>query len=273
MTGFAHKETQLAWAKLIVDVRSVNHRFLEISYHFPVGFSVFEESVKENIQKFIKRGKVNFSLNISPAPKEKVKARLDLAKSYILEIKKMAGILGIKPEVNLDTVLHLPGVMALELDESAKREAGLKLASLTKEALADLIKNKENEGRSIENDLLRIAKEIEANLKTINRQMRLVAGKKKKLIKDQQRLADVLNSIDINEELQRLSFHFQNFRKVILKNSKNEPQGKELDFVSQEMLREANTIGAKSANKQISFAVVEIKTGVEKMREQLQNVE
>jgi len=273
MTGYSQKETNFGWAKMIIDLRSVNHRFFEATYHLPVGFFFLEPALKEKLQKQIKRGKVNLSLTFSPAPKEKAKVRVELAKDYLKEMRKLGKILGIEPKVDLETILNLPGIITLELDEKAKRGCCVKAVQLASSAIEDLILKKEREGLEIQKDLLRMSAEAQNYLQAISKELRFIVGKKKKSIKDQQKLADMLNAIDIHEEIQRLGFHLDNFKRIILKNSGSDPQGKELDFITQEMLREANTIGAKSVSQKISFGVVKIKTHIEKMREQLQNVE
>jgi uncharacterized protein (TIGR00255 family) len=272
MTGYSQKEVFLGWAKMIIDLKSVNHRFFEATYHLPVGFSFLEEVVKEKLQKRIKRGKVNFSLAFSPAPKEHAKVRVELAKDYLKEMRNLGKILGITPKVDLETILHLPGIITLELDENAKRDVGVKAVQLAGAAVEDLILKKEKEGAEIQKDLLFMSSQAQDYLKAIAKELSSIIGKKKKSVKDQQKLADILNNIDIHEEIQRLGFHLANFKKIILKNGE-EPRGKEMDFITQEMLREANTIGAKSVSKKVSFSVVKIKTHIEKMREQLQNVE
>ncbi len=273
MTAFTHREVSLGWAKLILEIKSVNHRFLDIVYHLPQGYLFLEENLKDDIRKRIARGRINLSLSFSPAPKEKPAIRLDLAKGYLGQIKKLSGQLKLSGAPDIQTILHLPGVISLELDENAKQDAMVKLGQLIQKSLGDLIYKKEKEGLSIQKDIINLLSQIERSLKKIQKEIAVVLRKKHSQIKDQQRLAEALNSIDIHEELQRLSFHLKNFRWTISKKTRYQPQGKELDFMTQEMQREINTIGAKSVSKKISFAVVKIKTLIENIREQLQNVE
>ncbi len=272
MTAYAHKELKTDWGKIIVEIKSLNHRFLDVVYHLPQGFLFLEEDVSRQIRSEISRGRVNYYLSFSPGPKENVVIRKDLIKSYLKQMKGLSR-LGLKSFSDTQSILHLPGVLALEIDDKFKQNIRRQVERLTLSAIEELLHKKSKEGKSTRLDIERMLSTMNSLVQKIMKNTKANVRKYRGIIRDDERFSEKLNAMDVHEEIQRLSFHIKNTRQALKKNSFESGTGKELSFVTQEMQREINTLGAKSADKQISVDVIKIKSLIEKIREQLQNVE
>ena len=271
MTGFgAREKTVPSLGKVSVELRSSNHKFLDIVYHMPEGFLSLEDKFKNEISGKVKRGRITCSVNIAPEQGAGVIINKELIKRYLSELKKIRSEFGIDGEINLNTLIHLPNVLSVQSVEVSKDSSWPFLKALFNQALDDLVKMRQKEGRGLQVYLKARAASIKTHLEKIEVRFKIaIRIKLARLTSDEER-SSFLKSSDIGEEVQRLEFHVRNF---IDKLSKSGPVGKELDFIAQEMQRETNTIGAKSCDVLISSRVVNIKSQIEKIREQLQNVE
>ena len=271
MTGFGSREAKIAsLGKICVELRSTNHKFLETVLHLPERFLAAEEKIKKTIEAKIKRGRVTCVINIAGGEDQAVFINKRLLKNYVLALKKTKAQLKIKAEVSLDTLIHLPGVLALAESKIPKERVWPQLNLLVSQTLDDLVKMRSTEGRALSGYLKFRTEELKAGLEAVGgRFKKVIRDKVAKLKTDEERVS-FLKTTDISEEMERLGFHIGNFQNKLLKRG---PIGKELDFIAQEMQREANTMAAKSCDAMISGRVIQIKSQIEKIREQVQNIE
>jgi len=271
MTGFASKEVAIApFGKCFLEIRSTNHKFLETVFHLPVGFLSLEDKIKKAIEAKIKRGRVVCVMNILGSPANKIFVDKRLLRNYISTLRNIRERARIKEEIRLDTLINLPGVLSLGEDRRSKAKIWPRLKTLLHKTLNDLVSMRQKEGQALYIYLKKSAQALEISLG-------IIKTKFKKLIKDKiaefktpEECTSFLKDTDITEEIERLAFHIRNFKNKL---SKAGPIGKELDFIAQEMQREANTMGAKSCDALVSSRVVQMKSQIEKIREQLQNIE
>jgi uncharacterized protein (TIGR00255 family) len=271
MTGFAASELKVAgFGKISVELRSTNHKFLETVLHLPEGFLSLEDSIKKIIEARIKRGRINCAVNLVGERAGSVILNKQLLKNYIAELTRAKKRFKIKDGVTLDTLINLPGVLSLTQSLAPGKAIWSRLKTLITSAVSELVKARQKEGSALYIYLKKRAQGLVLDLNKVKlRFKRVIAQKAGKIKSDEERTA-FLKAADITEEIERLSFHIRNFLKRIRQNG---PIGKELDFIAQEMQREANTMAAKSCDGMVSSRVVQIKSQIEKIREQLQNVE
>lgn len=271
MTGYGVKEAKiLPGMKICVELRSSNHKFLEIVFHLPEAFLSLEERIKKEIETKIKRGRVTCVINIMGLLTPSVFINKQLLKNYIKALRNTKEEFGIQDEVDMDTLIHLPGILSLAENKIPKAQIWPRLKMLVKEALGDLLRMRQREGRALYVYLKVRSEALKTNLFFIKVRFKKAIKDKIARIQTDEERTSFLKERDITEETERLEFHIQNFTNKIYKIG---PLGKELDFIAQEMQREANTIGAKSFDVGISARVVQIKSQIEKIREQLQNIE
>lgn len=271
MTGFGNKEGLiLPFGKVNVELRSTNHKFLDVVLHLPEGFLSLEDRIKKEIEARLKRGRVTCVINIIARGVPEVFINKRLLKNYILALKNIRQEFRIKDEIRMDTLIHLPGILSLSETRMPKERIWPGLKNLVNLTLDDLVKMRKKEGRAISVYLINRTQVLQNHLKSIKKIFKKTIQEKLARLKTEEEATTFLKETDITEEIERLTFHIRNFKNKI---SKNGPIGKELDFITQEMQREANTIGAKASAATISLRVVEIKSQIEKIREQLQNIE
>jgi len=270
MTGFgAAKGFISPWGRVNLEIRSINHRFLDIVLHLPEGFLHLEQKLKDEIAKRIKRGHIICRLEINPLQLKKPVLNKHLIKEYYFSLKQISRQLNLKQDININTLAGLPGIWTIQSQLSLSLSWS-KIKPLVKEALDILIQRRQQEGRALYQDLGARVQRLGEALKIIKRRFKKVIKQRIRSYNTEEEKNNFLRSSDINEEVVRLSFHLKNFTRC-LKNKK--AVGKELDFILQEMQREANTIGAKSIDAIISNRVIGMRSEIEKMREQVQNVE
>jgi len=271
MTGFGSQEAKVRYlGKVSIEMRSTNHKFLDIVFHLPGGFLSLEDRIKKEIESQTKRGRVVCSINIDQDKSAQVGINKELLKKYIAEFRNIQKEFRIQSEMGLDTLINLPGILSLAQKTLDKESIWPHLKVLVNKAAQDLVRARKKEGKAI-------YAYLKGQIRTMESGLGVVSSRFKKVIKhrlpqidsDEERVSFLKNN-DITEELDRLTFHAQNFGNKLAGGG---AIGKELDFIAQEMQREANTIGAKSCDKVISARVVQIKSQIEKAREQIQNVE
>ncbi len=271
MTGFGGREGVVSsCGKFSVELRSANHKFLEIVLHAPEGFLSLEDKIKKEIEAKIKRGRVTCAVNIIGGSRPQVCINEELLKKYIHTLKRIRDELQIKEQLSIDTLVNLPGVLSLSEEKIPAANIWPKLKILLNQAIEDLVKARKKEGCALGSHLGSEVKSLRSGVKVIEaRFKKAIKEKIAKLPTDEERNAFLKNA-DITEELKRLFFHALNIKDKL---SKSTPVGKELDFIAQEMQREANTLAAKSCDTLISSRIVQIKSQIEKIREQVQNIE
>lgn len=289
MTGFGNHRAPSGPVVIEVSVRTVNGRYMETRFHLPREFISFEGDIRRLLSEKIKRGTVDIFV-VRREREGSVKARLsvnrDLARQYLKAYKGLAKDLRLADDVRLETIARLPDVVKMEEQgEVGDAEKSL-LMKTVRTALDNCLREREREGKALRKELERLLSALEKQMQTIqslreeaNRLLQerfetKLATRLKGEELDPQRLSQEIvlqiEKSDINEELQRLSEHVKNYRQIL---GSREAEGKKLDFYTQELLREVNTIGSKSQVARITQAVVEAKTLIERLREQVQNVE
>lgn len=271
MTGFGGRQKDIPpFGNISVELRSTNHKFLETVLHLPQGFISLEDKIKRQIEGKIRRGRVTCVINILGGENSDVFVNTALIAKYLKSLEKIKGKFRIADEIRLDTLIHLPGVLSLAESVVPKVKIWPKLKILLSEATEDLVRARKKEGAALYQLLAQRTKELKADMAAVKARFRKAIEEKLAVLQSDEERSSFLKNSDITEEIERLAFHCANlFRKLNLPG----PVGKELDFIAQEMQREANTMGAKSCDARISATVVEIKSKIEKIREQVQNVE
>lgn len=289
MTGFGRGETQVGNKTFSIEMKSVNHRYLDMNIRMPKRFLNFEESMRKMIKEQVKRGKVDVFVNYETtgAAEGEVKVDLELAKGYFEGLKAIGEHLSVTHDVNTLSLARLPEVITLETKEEDMEVIEEGITTALTQALTQMTGMRNNEGSKTKKDLGNLLKELEESLEIIRELGPTQVGNyREKLLEriteltkdqieiDEERIqAEVVFFADksnINEEIIRLKSHIDQFEKAL---EIQEPKGRKLDFIIQEMNREINTIASKSHDTQISNNVVLIKSSLEKMREQVQNIE
>ena len=290
MTGFgASSSEDVDAAPLRVEIRSVNHRHLAIKTKLPDELAPFEPEIERSVRSKLERGAV--TVNVGGGRNARSAALVvdvEAAGRYRDQLEALARTLGIEARITLETLLELPGVLEPSANGTGDEEpTRRRLLALIETALSNLIAMREDEGRAIEAELQRHLQATEKLVGKIEKAMpRVVRGHKKNLerrVRDlvgrqteiaetelAREIALLADRLDVSEEIARLKSHLSQLAKVIAQPG---CVGRQLDFLVQEVFREVNTIGSKCSDAQIAHWVVEAKTEVERLREQVQNVE
>lgn len=287
MTGYGKANLSKKEREYQVEIRSVNHRYLDISVKMPRVLSYLEEEVKKEISSKVKRGKIDVFItfeNNSTEGKE-IKINTEIAKIYIDELKKLAKQEEISANIEVTEISKFPDVLSIQNnqeDETIKNE----LLETVSQATEKLVQMRTIEGSKIAEDLLVRIKAIQEKVKEISslstglieEYVVKLESRIKEILKNQEldeaRLAQEVviyaDKCSVEEEVTRLKSHISQFEKLL---NTEEAIGKKLDFIIQEMNRETNTIGSKANNLEITNDVIDVKTELENIREQIQNIE
>ena len=289
MTGFSRYENQNEDLTCKVEIRSVNNRFIDVNTRLPRSLAPLELPLKKMVKSKCARGSFDISIAIekngdSEANLE-VAPNLPLATEYLNAFKNIQEGLGLKGEIDINTILSQRDVVKPELKKVEDSSEEIVLQTVDK-TLTDLVKMREDEGKNLEKDILNQISSIEALGKSISTKQSITIqqfqGKLKEKIQtlttgieiDPARIAQesalLADRCDVTEELVRLESHLDQFNKLV---ASHEPQGRKLEFLTQEINREVNTMGSKSIDLEVSKAVIEMKSCLEKIREQLANIE
>ncbi|MBC7371123.1 MAG: YicC family protein [Bdellovibrionaceae bacterium] len=289
MTGYGTSKSTQKDLSIEVSIRAVNGRFLDTRFHLPREFIPFEAELKKLLGEKILRGTVDvFVSRKNKASYETAEVRVNevLAKKYHQAFLKISKATKLDTPIHLEVLARMPDV--IQLEESSEVSPGEEklLKTVFAKACADCVKERDREGTYLQKELEKLVRELEKHISVIsslrelaNKQLQerfetKVGARMKGTEVDQGRLAQEiviqLEKADINEELVRLTEHLKNY-KDLLKSAHAE--GKKLDFYTQELLREVNTVGSKSQIAKITQSVVEAKTVIERLREQVQNIE
>ncbi|RMG56834.1 MAG: YicC family protein [Gammaproteobacteria bacterium] len=284
MTGFARVERETGSGRLAWELRSVNHRYLEVSPRLPEEFRPLEPQVRERLSRRLARGKVEASLRWQPAPELQARIEVNepLLKALIETVEQVDGWLRNPARIDGLSLLQWPGALReAELDMQPLFEQALEALD---EAIDALLAHRAREGARLA-ELLRERARAIADLVQALRARRdtLMAGLREKLLarlqgldleadpqRLEQELAYIAQRLDVDEELDRLDSHLAELEQAL---QAEEPVGRRLDFLMQEFNREANTLGSKSHDAETTRLVVELKVLIEQMREQVQNIE
>lgn len=287
MTGYGKANVSQDKREYQVEIKSVNHRYLDISVKMPRTLSYLEEDVKKVIGAKVKRGKIDVFItfeNNSSEGKE-IKINTEIAKIYIEELKKLAKQEGILANIEATEISKFPDVLSIQNDEE-EETIKLELLEAVSQATDKLVQMRTIEGSKMAEDLLVRIQAIQEKVKEISslstglieEYVVKLEGRIKELLKNQEideaRLAQEVviyaDKCSVEEEVTRLKSHISQFEKLL---KTEEPIGKKLDFIIQEMNRETNTIGSKANHLEITNDVIDVKTELENIREQIQNIE
>ncbi len=288
MTGYGYYKYQDELVSMDVEIKTVNHRYCDVYIRMPRQLSCFEDKVRSLIMSRVFRGKVDVFINWENLGEGVKKVILDknLALEYYNAMRELAEELQLRDDVSSLALARFPEILRIEKKEENSDEVWSVLEHAVNKALDLLIEMREAEGEKLKASLVEICKNIENyRLRIKEREPLVVAEYKEKLsgriqelmtndVVDQSRLAMEVaifaDKCSINEELVRLKSHIDQFLEIM--NTEG-PTGRKIDFLLQEMNREVNTIGAKANDLDITKNVIELKSEIEKIREQVQNVE
>ena len=289
MTGFSRYENQNEDLTCKVEIRSVNNRFIDVNTRLPKSLAPLELPLKKMVKSKCARGSFDISIAIekngdSEANLE-VAPNLPLATEYLNAFKNIQEGLGLKGEIDINTILSQRDVVKPELKKVEDSSEEIVLQTVDK-TLTDLVKMREEEGKNLEKDILNQISSIKALGKLISTKQSITVQEFQDKLKEKiqslttgieidpariaQESALLADRCDVTEELVRLESHLDQFNKLV---ASHEPQGRKLEFLTQEINREVNTIGSKTIDLEVSKAVIEMKSCLEKIREQLANIE
>lgn len=269
MTGFGQAQLLPGKIKALIEIKSVNQRYLDINYFLPVGFGSIENKIRQMIQKEIYRGRITVSMKIVQKEEQKVSLNRSIARMHIRNAGRLKKEFGVKGELSLSDLVRLPGV--LETSEAVISPEALwpTLAKGFNKALAELVNMRKSEGRSLAADVRGQLTRMSLQIKKIQKKAKSILREKRKKLTNEE-FRPFQRSSDVNEEIARL-LHYIDEIKPLLRSKVS--VGKKIDFIAQEMQRETNTIGSKLQDKIVSNAVIALKSKIEKIREQSQNIE
>ena len=287
MTGFGHDERTAGGVSVTVEIRTVNHRYCDINLRMPKQLNCYEDRVRTAISSRITRGKIDVFVTLDAQSAESHEVVLDepLAASYLAALRKLSANYGLRDDVTAATLARFPDVLKVERRDNEDFLGDL-LEETVKGSVDSLSAMREREGARLGESLRdnlhaiatftdRIAEQAPTVVKEFkerldNRIAELVDASKLDPVRLATEVALFADKCSIDEELVRLRSHLSQMGDMLRQGS---PVGKKLDFLIQEMNREVNTIGSKSNNLEITRMVVELKSEIEKMREQIQNLE
>ncbi|NLG75118.1 MAG: YicC family protein [Xanthomonadaceae bacterium] len=284
MTGFARRERQGPWGTLTCEMRTVNHRYLEITVRLPEELRTLDNEIRQAISSSLRRGKVDANIYLKPAADTQRALELDtrLLDELAARIEEVRERLKETAPISPVELLRWPGIVReAELDLAPVTAAALEL---TREALTELNEMRLREGQRIRELLLARCATMRAQTRAVKVRLPEVSQRVRDRIKerisqlgltpDSERLEQELvlyaHKMDVDEELDRLAGHLDEVEAAL---ASSEPAGRRLDFLMQELNREANTLSSKSQDAETTKAAVDMKVAIEQMREQVQNVE
>ena len=288
MTGYGSAKGTVAGFAITIELRSVNNRYLDLGIKLPRGFLFAESEVKNYIQQKVSRGKLDFFLTLDSVEGDQTRIRVNsqLAEAYRNAITEIGQNLELPTSVSALDIARFSDVLSLEKEELDQAAFMEQLIPLLDMALLDFNAMRSREGEKLAKDLLQKADRIEEMVLAVERQApntvsayreRLEAKLREVLddtaIAEERVIAEAAifaDKVATDEETVRLHSHLSQFRKMMAEGS---PIGRKLDFLIQEFNREANTIGSKCQDSEIAYLVVDLKSEIEKIREQVQNIE
>ncbi len=288
MTGYGRSEKIAGGRHIVFEIKSVNHKFFEFSSRLPRGYLFLEDRLKTYVQSKISRGKADVFLQIETLAEADVQVLVNhsLAAAYVQALREIKEQYALQDDISLSLLARYPDLLSVHKapeDEDAVWEA---VRSAAEPAVESFLRMRESEGGRLKSDLLEKIAKLEALVgkveeltpETVREYRERLQAKIQELLGenrfDEQRVltevAVFADKVAVDEETVRLRSHIKQFRELA---DAPEPVGRKMDFLTQEMNREANTIGSKSVNSKIAYLVVDMKSEIEKIREQVQNIE
>ena len=289
MTGYGKGEASNDLYKLKVEIKAVNHRYSDISIKIPRQISYLEDKIKKDIKKEINRGKIDVYINLEYISESDIEVKVDipLAKAYKISLERLKNELNLVDEIRLNNILSMPEIVRTDKRDLDEDLIWNVLSEALNAALTNILNMRITEGNELKNDILEKLHNIEVSVQAIEERAPTVVLEYKEKLKeriigiledniqlDEEKLLNEVaffaDKSSIDEELVRLDSHIKQFKSIL---NENEPIGRKLDFLIQELNREINTIGSKANDIVIPKYVVNVKSAIEKIREQIQNIE
>lgn len=288
MTGFGRYEAQSPERKITVEIKSVNHRYCEMTIKMPKKLNFFEASIRNLLKNYISRGKVDVYISYEDyvLGKSCVKYNEDIAKEYLELIRKMGESFGIESDIKAASLARFPEIFTIEEQSIDTDELWEIIEHAISAAAEQFVESRVSEGEHLKNDLIGkldgMVKAIdlieERSPQVVDEYRERITNKVEELLSDTQIDQAILateitlfaDKICVDEETVRLRAHIDHMRKTL---SEADNIGRKLDFIAQEMNREANTILSKASDLLITNTAIDLKTEIEKIREQIQNIE
>ena len=290
MTGYGAAEHQDDQVRIAVETKTVNNRFFKTNLHLPEGLGAVEVLIERILRESITRGTITVNVTVEPrGAAARAPVNADILAAYWRDLAALAQRVGDPAPVRLEALLALPGVVGAEtaLLTGIENLSG-KIESALKDALGRLNAMRDTEGRATAEDMRRSLDEMERRIGLVEARVPAVTLEYRERLR--QRVREILEGVevaaddqilarevafaaergDVSEELARLASHIAQYRELL---DESGPAGRKLEFLTQEMYREVNTLGSKANDAEISRQVVEIKVGVDRLREQSLNVE
>ncbi|SJZ31027.1 YicC/YloC family endoribonuclease [Selenihalanaerobacter shriftii] len=292
MTGYGRGQLEIDGDSVIVELKSVNHKYRKLYLHISDELSALEPKINGLLKEGIGRGRVNYSLKIKSKEEQGVKVKVNkgIAKEYIDSLQNLQNEFNLAGELEVGLLLQFSDILEVEEVDKDIEEIWPKVKRVTQEALNKLTEMKSREGEELFTDFIHRLEMIKELVNKIeDRIPKMVTEHKAKL---QDRINELLNNIDVGieeerlttevaiiadksnvtEEIVRIKSHLEQFRET-LDLDIEKPVGRKLDFIAQEMHREINTIGSKISDSEVSSYIIDLKSEVDKIREQVQNIE
>ena len=288
MTGFGRCEMEEHARRITVEMKAVNHRYLDLSIKMPKKFNPFEAQIRNVLKEYIERGKVDLYITCEELGEENLQIRYNkaVAAEYLQYLRQMSQEFGLEDDVRVSTLSRFPEVFSMEDVQQDEEEIWQDLEKVVRGAAAVFVESRQREGEALKADLLdklesmrKSVAEIEARSPQVVEEYReKLRAKVRELVGDVQidesrllmEVTVFADKICVDEEMVRLKSHIDAMSQELQKGGS---VGRKLDFIAQEMNREANTTLSKANDLLTSDAAIELKTGIEKIREQIQNLE
>lgn len=288
MTGFGRYEYQAGSRKLCVEIKSVNHRYLDVNIRMPKKLNYFETSIRALLKQYVSRGKVDIFISYEDTAESQMSLRYNkaLAREYMQYFDEMEKEFQIEKDIRVSTLARCPEVLTMEETGEDVDELWKELQTALEGALTQFVAARADEGKNLKQDILEKLTGLEKLTAAVEERSPQIASeyrtkleeKVKELLADTQMeesriAAEVIlfaDKICTDEEVVRLKSHIAHMRDTL---EKEEGIGRKLDFIAQEMNREANTILSKANDLEVSNYAISLKTEIEKVREQIQNIE
>lgn len=288
MTGFGRSEQKINGREISVEIKSVNHRYFEFNCKTSRGYAFLEEKLKAYVQQRVSRGKIDIYVSVVCAEETQANVTLNhsLAAGYVAALKEIAAAYGVQDDISVSSVARFADIFTVHKAQEDEDEVWQSVLPVLDSAMESFMNMRKAEGARMKDDVLSRSGTILSIVEQIDEQSpQTVAQYREKL---EERLRELLESASVDEqrllteaaifadktavaeETVRLRSHFSQLQKFM---EAKEPVGRKIDFILQEMNREANTIGSKVQNAPLAHLVVEIKSELEKIREQIQNIE
>ena len=288
MTGFGRFEATENNRKFTVEMKAVNHRYLDVNMKMPKRLNFFESSIRNELKNYISRGKVDIFITYEDFNEKtsSVRYNKELAMEYVTYLHEMQRDFGLEDDIRVSTLSKYPDVLTMEEVDCDEEELWKELRTVIDEAAKMFVQSRITEGENLKNDLI---EKLDGMLKLVDfiaeRSPQIIAEYRQKLqdkvkellgdttVDESRLLMEVTifaDKVCVDEEMVRLRSHIETMKNTLIEGGSI---GRKLDFIAQEMNREANTILSKSSDIEISNCGIELKTEIEKVREQIQNIE